>query len=155
MTTEHVTTSEQRCGCWSRRQTFRAAGVAGASVVGVGALAGCGAGDVQEAASSAAGAASSVAAEAIAAADVPVGGGRVFENIQTVVTQPAEGEFKAFSSVCTHQGCQVGGVENGVISCPCHGSQFDISTGAVVQGPATKPLPEKSVTVSGDGLSVS
>ncbi len=150
MSMDHVTTPEheQECACVSRRQTFRAAGAVGASVVGVGALAGCGAGGVEEAASSA-------AAEAIAAADVPVGGGRVFESIQTVVTQPTEGQYKAFSSVCTHQGCQVGGVENGVISCPCHGSQFDITSGAVVQGPATKPLPEKSVTVSGDGLSVS
>ncbi|WP_299445370.1 Rieske (2Fe-2S) protein [uncultured Phycicoccus sp.] len=155
MSTEHVPTHEHECACVSRRQTFRAAGGVGAAVVGAGALAGCGSGDVEEAADSVAGAASSAAAEAIAAADVPVGGGRVFESIQTVVTQPTEGQYKAFSSVCTHQGCQVGGVENGVISCPCHGSQFDITSGAVVQGPATKPLPEKSVTVSGDGLSVS
>lgn len=155
MSDEQHPTHEERCACLSRRQTLRAAGGVGASVVGVTALAGCGAGDVEETASSVAGAASSAATEAIAAADVPVGGGRVFESIQTVVTQPTEGQYKAFSSVCTHQGCQVRGVENGVIACPCHGSTFDIATGAVVQGPATKPLPEKSVSVSGDGLSVS
>lgn len=155
MSTEHDTPTVHQCGCVSRRDSFRAAGVAGAVVVGAGSLTACGSEAVEEAASSAAGAASSAAAEAIKAADIPVGGGRIFESIETVVTQPTEGEYKAFSSVCTHQGCQVTGVEGGVISCPCHGSSFDIATGAVTNGPATQPLPEKSVTVDGDGLTVS
>ena len=155
MSTDRPTPSTPDCACLSRRQTFRAAGAVGAVVAGTGVLAACGSGDVEAAASSAAGAASSAVSEAIKAADVPVGGGTVFQAIQTVVTQPTEGEYKAFSSVCTHQGCQVNAVENGVIACPCHGSTFDIATGAVVQGPATQPLPEKSVTVSGDGLTVS
>ena len=98
--------------------------------------------------------AASAASEAIKAADVPVGGGRVFDALKVVVTQPAQGEYKAFSAVCTHQGCTVAGVEGGRIVCPCHGSQFDISTGAVVQGPATQPLPEKKVTVGADGITV-
>jgi len=37
------------------------------------------------------------------ASDVQVGGGTVFKDAETVVTQPAEGEFKAFSAICTHQ----------------------------------------------------
>lgn len=155
MSTEQTTPTAPECACLSRRQTLRAAGAGVAVVAGAGSLAACGAADdVQEAASSAAGAASS-AAEAIKAADIPVGGGRVFESLQAVVTQPTAGEYKAFSSVCTHQGCQVSGVENGVISCACHGSQFDAATGEVTQGPATKALPAKSVTLDGDGLSVS
>ncbi len=160
MSTEQVTPSEQQgaapsgpatsgCGCPSRRQTLRAAGVVGAVVVGTGSLAACGTD-----AGSAVGSATSAAAEAITAAEIPVGGGKVFESIQTVVTQPTAGEYKAFSSICTHQGCQVGGVADGVITCPCHGSTFDAATGQVVQGPATQPLPEKSVTLDGDGLTV-
>ena len=47
------------------------------------------------------------------------------------------------------------GVTDGVITCPCHGSQFDMTTGAVRQGPATAPLPEKSVSVGADGITVS
>lgn len=155
MSTEQTTPTAPECACLSRRQTLRAAGAGVAVVAGAGSLAACGAADdVQEAASSAAGAASS-AAEAIKAADIPVGGGKIFESLQAVVTQPTAGEYKAFSSVCTHQGCQVSEVENGIISCACHGSAFDAATGEVKQGPATKALPAKSVTVDGDGLSVS
>lgn len=153
MSTDHPTPSTPACGCLSRRQTFRAAGVVGAAAVGVGTLSACG--SAQDAANQAAGAASSAVSQVIKAAEIPVGGGKVFEAISTVVTQPTAGEYKAFSSVCTHQGCQVGGVSNGVITCPCHGSQFDAATGAVKQGPATQPLPEKSVTVNGDGITVS
>ena len=146
---------------WGRRDAFRAAGAAGVAVAGAAGLAACG-GDaaetVQSAASNAAGAgsdAASAASDAIAAADVPVGGGIVVEPIKTVITQPTEGDYKAFSAVCTHQGCLVTKVEGGRILCPCHGSAFDISTGAVVQGPATQPLPERAVSVDDSGISVS
>ena len=54
--------------------------------------------------------------------DVPVGGGTVFADEEVVVTQPTEGEFMAFTAVCTHQGCIVGKVEDDMILCPCHGS---------------------------------
>lgn len=154
MSIEHDATPAHDCACLSRRQTFRVAGAAGVAVVGTGSLAACGAAqEASSAASSVAGAASQ-AAEAIKAADIPVGGGQVFDSIKTVVTQPTQGEYKAFSAVCTHQGCTVSGVENGVIECACHGSEFDIATGAVKKGPATEPLPEKSVSVSGDGITV-
>lgn len=81
--------------------------------------------------------------------DIPTGGGRVFEGQKVVVTQPSEGEFRAFSAVCTHQGCAVASVSNGAIVCPCHGSKFSIEDGSVVQGPANEPLAEKRLTVSG------
>ncbi|QIM20949.1 Rieske (2Fe-2S) protein [Phycicoccus sp. HDW14] len=151
MSSDHTPPAPE-CACLSRRQTLRAAGVGVAVVAGAGSLAACGAAnDV----SAAAGSAASAASDAIKAADIPVGGGKVFEALGTVVTQPTAGEYKAFSSVCTHQGCTVSGVADGIISCACHGSEFDAATGAVKQGPATKPLPAKSVTVSGDGLTVS
>ena len=144
----------------TRRETMRVAGLAGAVAVGAAGLAGCGsdaqdaARNAESAADSAASAVGSAASDAIQTADVPVGGGMVVEALKVVVTQPTDGDYKAFSAVCTHQGCLVDSVENGVIGCPCHGSQFDIATGDVVQGPATKPLPEKQVTVSDGGISV-
>jgi Rieske Fe-S protein len=69
----------------------------------------------------------------------------------TVVTQPSAGVFKGFSTVCPHKGCDVSKVENGTIDCPCHGSKFNLD-GAVVHGPADKPLTAKAVTVQGDSI---
>ena len=83
---------------------------------------------------------------------IPVGGGTVFADKDVVVTQPTAGEFKAFSATCTHQGCKVKSVADGVIVCPCHGSKFAIADGAVTAGPAKSPLPEKSVSVEGDSI---
>src|SRR5206468_4314836 len=91
----------------------------------------------------------------IKSADIPVKGGKIFQNTDTVVTQPASGEFKAFSATCTHMGCTVGSVENNVIHCPCHGSAYNATDGSVKNGPATKGLTPKTVTVSGDSLTVS
>jgi len=84
------------------------------------------------------------------AADIPVGGGVVFTAAQVVVTQPTKGVYKAFSAVCTHVGCLCNQVADGTINCPCHGSKFKITNGAVVTGPASSPLPAKTVRVTGD-----
>jgi Rieske Fe-S protein len=81
---------------------------------------------------------------------VPVGGGVVLADRQIVVTQPVAGTFKAFSSTCTHQGCQVTEVAGGTINCPCHGSTFAVADGSVVNGPATRPLAARAVAVDGD-----
>lgn len=85
-------------------------------------------------------------------ADIPVGGGKVFADQGVVITQPTAGEFKAFSSKCTHQGCAVSGVSDGVISCPCHQSLFDASDGSVKGGPAPSPLPPAPIKVEGDSI---
>ncbi|MFC6936192.1 Rieske (2Fe-2S) protein [Actinomadura yumaensis] len=69
------------------------------------------------------------------ASEIPVGGGKVFKDAKVVVTQPAKGEFKAFSATCTHRGCAVGSVSGGTINCPCHGSKFKISDGSVAKPP--------------------
>ena len=61
--------------------------------------------------------------------DIEVGGGAIFADDEVVITQPSEGEFKAFSAVCTHQGCLVSSVSDGTINCDCHGSKFSIETG--------------------------
>ncbi|MEV7008927.1 Rieske (2Fe-2S) protein [Streptosporangium sp. NPDC051022] len=86
--------------------------------------------------------------------DIPEGGGKVFKAEKIVVTQPKAGEFKAFSSVCTHQGCDVGSVSGGTINCPCHGSKFSIADGSVTNGPANKPLAEKTIKVEGDSIAL-
>ncbi len=91
----------------------------------------------------------------VAVADIPVGGGVILADKKVVVTQPTAGEFKAFSAVCTHQGCAVASVANGVIVCPCHNSQFSASDGSVQGGPAPSALASVAVTVSGDQVSVS
>ena len=82
-----------------------------------------------------------------AASDIPVGGGAIYTAAKVVVTQPASGQYKAFSAVCTHVGCIVNKVTNGTINCPCHGSEFKITNGAVVTGPAPSPLPAKQIKV--------
>jgi len=84
--------------------------------------------------------------------EIPVGGGKIFKDEKVVVTQPKEGEFKAFSDICTHQGCQVTSVSDGTINCPCHGSKFNITDGSVANPPANRPLPEKQIKVSGDSI---
>jgi Rieske Fe-S protein len=80
----------------------------------------------------------------VAVADVPDGGGVIVDGV--VVTR-AGAKLRAFSAVCTHQGCTVNRVSDGKIDCPCHGSVFDASTGAVVAGPAPSPLPPVAISV--------
>jgi Rieske Fe-S protein len=84
--------------------------------------------------------------------DIPVGGGTIFADQDVVVTQPEAGEFRAFSATCTHQGCAVSEVTDGAIVCNCHGSKFAVADGAVVDGPADTPLPERSIEVTGEEI---
>ena len=85
---------------------------------------------------------------------IEIGGGKVFAEQQIVVTQPAAGTYKAFSALCTHQGCTVREVVDGLIKCPCHGSRFNASDGTVVRGPAQDPLPERPVTIEDNFITV-
>ena len=87
-------------------------------------------------------------------ADIPVGGGKIFSEEEVVITQPTEGEFRCFSAVCTHQGCLVNAIADGTINCDCHGSKFAVADGSVTAGPAPTPLPERSVRVNGDQISL-
>lgn len=91
-------------------------------------------------------------AELVSASEVPEGGGTILKEEKVVVTQPSAGEYKAFSAVCTHQGCVVSSVADGSINCACHGSRFAVADGSVQQGPATQPLPAVKVSVSGGSV---
>jgi Rieske Fe-S protein len=132
----------------------RRAALLAAGAVGIGGLAACGSGSgatgAQGGGSSSAGGGSDLATKA----DIPVGGGKIFADAGVIITQPTAGTFKAFSDICTHQGAAIDRVSGGIMQCPLHGSEFSIKDGSVVQGPATQPLPEKTVTVSGDNLTV-
>lgn len=85
-------------------------------------------------------------------ADIPVGGGEIFEDERVVITQPTAGEFRAFSAICTHQGCTVASVRDGVISCPCHGSQYRVDDGSVVRGPAPAGLAPREITIENGSI---
>ncbi|MFI1091438.1 Rieske (2Fe-2S) protein [Streptomyces sp. NPDC020917] len=129
----------------SRRTVLRGAALAGAAgAAGVG-LTACGGKKGSSAGPTA-------AADLGAASEVPVGGAKLYRDDKVLVSQPSQGAFKAFSAVCTHQGCVLDSVDGTTASCPCHGSKFNAETGAVVQGPATQPLPAVKVTESGGKL---
>ena len=85
-------------------------------------------------------------------ADIPVGGGKILTDKKIVITEPQSGTFKAFTAVCTHQGCIVDTVSGGTINCPCHGSKFSIANGSVVNGPAPSPLAPVSIEVQGTSI---
>lgn len=91
-------------------------------------------------------------------ADVAVGEGVILKEEKIVLTQPTEGEFKAFTAVCTHQGCVVASVADGKITCECHGSQFSVEDGSNVTGPSgsaagsVADLEEIAIKVKGDQI---
>ncbi len=83
--------------------------------------------------------------------DVPPGSAEPFTDEEN--GEPAflvhldNGEFVAYSAICTHRQCEVA-YSDGNLACPCHGSVFDPADGgAVMNGPATEPLPEIPVEV--------
>ena len=152
----------------ARRSVLRAAALAGTAVAASSVLAACGGGENGGGSASGSattgsqpeptsspttfGAEEDAAATLAATADVPVGGGVILPAAKVVITQPAQGEFKAFDSICTHQQCPVTNVEQKTINCQCHGSRFSIEDGSVKAGPAQAPLPEIPIKVEGDSI---
>jgi 3-phenylpropionate/trans-cinnamate dioxygenase ferredoxin component len=89
--------------------------------------------------------------------DVSAGQMRVFEVAGTKVNvASADGRLYAFDDTCTHTGCSLarGKLQGTTVTCACHGSQFDITTGAVLRGPAQRPERSRSVHIEGDDLLV-
>ncbi|KAB2971597.1 MULTISPECIES: Rieske (2Fe-2S) protein [unclassified Streptomyces] len=134
----------------SRRTVVAAVGAAGLAV----ALTACGSEDEASGSSTEQGAAAGGGAALAKTADIPEGGGKVFDAEKVVVSQPAAGDFKAFSTICTHQKCPMTDLKEDTLSCACHGSQFSVLDGSVKKGPATQPLEEKKVSVSGDSITL-
>ena len=124
----------------SRRIVFQGLGALGIAAV----LAGCGGSDDGSGGDEVA-----AGTELADVADIPVGGGVVLTDVRIVITQPSEGELKAFSALCKHQGFTVGSVEDNTITCDQHGSQYDADTGDVTRGPATSGLDPISINVEG------
>ncbi|MFC6083371.1 Rieske (2Fe-2S) protein [Sphaerisporangium aureirubrum] len=87
-------------------------------------------------------------------ADIPKGGGKIFKAEKIVITQPSDGEFKAFSSICPHMQCPVGSVSGGSIVCHCHNSKFSIADGSVQEGPSKEGLAEKPIKVDGGNIAL-
>jgi Rieske Fe-S protein len=153
----------------SRRSLLAAAGAVGAA----GIVAACGGGsetaDPADTSTSAASPTESAAGSSPPAAgggealaktsDVPVGGALFLEGPNVVLTQPATGDFKAFSSICTHQSCPINRVAESTLICQCHFSAFKITDGSPTtnpengrRGPAPSPLKEIRITVEGDSV---
>lgn len=132
-----------------RRTVLRGVAVGG-GIAAAGALAACGDdGDSTSAESSE----STSGPVTVSASEVGVGSGVIVDE-QYVVTQPAEGEFMAFTAICTHSGCVVASVSDNTIQCDCHGSTYDAATGEVTNGPATEALAEAPVSVENDEIVV-
>ena len=91
------------------------------------------------------------------AASVRPGSLRAFDVAGTdVCIANAGGRFYAIGDTCTHRGCSLadGDLDGTILQCACHGSRFDVTTGAVVRGPAERPEPSYRVTVDGTDLFV-
>lgn len=153
------------CGCGRSRRDVLA--MTGVGVVGAGLLAACGgsSGSATQPATAAptsaapttsapTSSAPTAAGFTVKAADIPVGSGKIFDAQKLVVTQPTAGQFRAFSAVCPHQGCNVASFQGKQIVCPCHASLFDLGTGARLAGPAPTGLSTENLTVSGGTITV-
>ena len=89
--------------------------------------------------------------------DIPAGEMHVFDVAGTKITVAnADGQLYAFDDRCTHTGCSLshGRLHGTTVTCPCHGSQFDVTTGAVIHGPATRAVRSHRVEVEDDELLV-
>ena len=82
---------------------------------------------------------------------------RVFDVAGTKVNiASAAGQLYAFDDTCTHKGCSLakGELDGTTVTCPCHGSQFDVTSGAVLRGPAQLPVRSRVIQVEGQDLLV-
>lgn len=78
----------------------------------------------------------------------------VAANRKKVILANIGGKIYAMGSVCTHVGgpLEEGKLEGSVVTCPWHGSKFDITNGKVVRGPATNPEPVYSLRIEGNDI---
>ena len=133
-------------------------GLAGLGVLGV-ALAACGSDDKSGGGNGKNSPSGSTSDEAgvplTPTSEVPVGGGiKVVapDGTPLIVTQPTQGVFKAYDARCTHMQTPVDPPKNGIMTCPNHGSRFRVADGSVARDPATRPLKQVGVAVSGSNV---
>lgn len=138
----------QGAGAATSRRTFVAAAGASGLAVALAACGGSGGSSSSQSSRSSGGGGGTLGPTS----EIPEGGGKIFADEKVVVTQPRKGEFKAFTSTCTHAGCQVGSVSGGTINCPCHGSKFSIEDGSVKSPPASSALAEQKIEVEGGSI---
>jgi cytochrome b6-f complex iron-sulfur subunit len=146
-TTAPAETSAEHGGCSPEHCATRRSVLIGAGgVLGAAALAACG----SKGSSAKTAAAVSVTGALAQLSDIPVGGAIAAKSggKAIIISQPTAGQVTAFSAICTHMGCTVAPSADGKeLDCPCHGSKYNATTGAVIGGPAPKPLPPVAVKV--------
>jgi nitrite reductase/ring-hydroxylating ferredoxin subunit len=89
------------------------------------------------------------------AKDVTAGEMRVFDVAGNKVNvTSADGDLHAFDDTCTHAGCSLamGKLDGNIVTCPCHGSQFDVTSGSVLRGPARQPVRSRLIEIQGEDL---
>jgi 3-phenylpropionate/trans-cinnamate dioxygenase ferredoxin subunit len=91
------------------------------------------------------------------AEDLKEGDMRAFDVPGTkIAVANVDGTFYAFDDTCTHLRCSLaeGDLEETTVICPCHGSEFDVTNGAVLQGPAREPVETYETRVDGGSLEI-
>jgi nitrite reductase/ring-hydroxylating ferredoxin subunit len=75
---------------------------------------------------------------------------------ERIAVAHVDGEYYAFGDTCTHLACSLaeGELEGQTVTCPCHGSQFDVTSGAVLRGPALQPVRSYGARVQDGALQV-
>jgi 3-phenylpropionate/trans-cinnamate dioxygenase ferredoxin subunit len=89
--------------------------------------------------------------------DVPEGEIRAFQvGGEDVAVANVDGAFYAFGDTCTHAACSLaeGDLEGTTVTCVCHGSEFDVTSGDVLGGPAVEPVPSFQVVAEGGDLRI-
>jgi len=90
--------------------------------------------------------------------EIPAGKMKALEVAKvSVLLANVAGEYYAIGNKCTHRGCKLssGVFEGETVKCPCHKSVFNVKTGEVVHGPASKPTPKYAVKVKEEQILVS
>ncbi|GAA1219046.1 MULTISPECIES: Rieske 2Fe-2S domain-containing protein [Streptomyces] len=124
----------------ARRTVLRGAALAGTAGLGIAACSPGGSGGRAESAPKA-------PVDLGKADEVPVGGVKLYQDENVVVSRPSADDYTAFSTICTHAGCPISMLEGTELTCSCHGSKFDATNGKVLHDPATQPLAKVPVEV--------
>jgi nitrite reductase/ring-hydroxylating ferredoxin subunit len=87
--------------------------------------------------------------------DVPPGTMKAFKAGEArILVSNIGGNISGIGDRCSHRGCSLskGRIEGEMVTCPCHGSRFNLKTGALVKGPAAEPQPTYTVAIEGEGI---